>query len=162
STKGTFRYNASPHLTGITVTPFFPVTGQPVTLTVHATDPDANDTLTITFDWGDSNGFVPSNQFTFDTAGSYLVSIKITDGVNTINQQTTLSVLKSDVLTVTKLSGAVKVTSQNADSFSLSATMPTGLAGLDPAVVLAGQQITLNVGAVQFPFTLDGKGKAKA
>jgi hypothetical protein len=72
--------NANPAISSVSQSPNPVNEGSPVTLTVTASDPGSNDTLSYSFDW-DNNGTYESSSasHTFGDNGSFTVGVKATD-----------------------------------------------------------------------------------
>jgi PKD repeat protein len=83
--------NLPPTITSISFAPAQPLVGQAITFTVAASDPEAA-TLTYSFNYNDGTTD-STGAHTYLAAGTYTVSVTVSDGVNSVTGSTVVVVL---------------------------------------------------------------------
>jgi Ca2+-binding RTX toxin-like protein len=98
--------------------------GSSATISVAAHDAaGANDPLTITYDYGDGNGYVAGNSHTFADNGSYIVGVKVSDGDGGVTLGSTTVIVNNVAPTLT-ITGSGNASAGSVYSVTLSHNDP--------------------------------------
>jgi PKD repeat protein len=145
-----------------TATPNPASAGQSVTFSVAAGDVNG-DALTYNWDFGDGvTGTGATTMHTYSAAGTYNVSVAVSDGMNApVSSALILIVTESGAtinpLTLNKLQIKLNFSRSSADSIMLGGTLPI------PAGFQAkGQPVDCVIGSITKVLTLDAKGHARS
>jgi alpha-L-arabinofuranosidase len=140
--------NALAQVDGLTVA----AGGEPACFIVGMYDPDTN-SLSCLWDFGDGVPITDCNPcHVFTNCGQYAVSVVVSDGLASTNATSLVTIACQ--LALTKLQVKLNFAKTNSDSCTLSGVLDLG-AGFNPA----SEVVTLDIGGVQVPFTLDAKGR---
>ncbi len=156
---------AAPVITsGVTASPSTVQVGQPTTFSVGAT----GSTLNYAWNFGDGSSATGATaNHTFQTAGTFIVTVTITDGVGqSTTSSMTITVTDSGSgtgittlpLSVTKMAGGMNFKKPGHDQCSISGALPE----LTPAFKPLGQAAVISIGGAQVLFTLNKTGSGKS
>ena len=140
---------------------FVVVVGETNVFTVGAADPVDNNLLRYQWIFGDGQTSVWSTAaeathvYGINNCGPYTASVTVSNTQAAINSN--LSVSAACLLPITKLQLGVSFSKANADSGSLTATLP--LPGITNLTQLTGRTVLVDIGTAQVLFTLDNKGR---
>ena len=152
STTLTVINNQPPVVEPPIVTPNPGTSGNSVTVTVSATDPNGLP-LTFSFDWGDGTTGT-SNTHVYANPGTYTVTVTVSNGSSSTTVTTSVVVALS--MKATKLKGVTHFGKPGHDFAHLTTIIPDIKAGFSPA----GKTMDIDFGGVKRSFTLDPHGKA--
>ena len=133
------------------------VAGDTNVFTVGAMDPGGNP-LSYQWSFGDgaANEWSPLNTaehvYTTNYCGPYTAGVTVDNGWAATSSNLTVAVACE--LGITRMQATLNFANTNADSCSLSATLDLG-ASYNPV----DNQVMLDIGGAQIPFTLDAKGR---
>ena len=141
---------------------FVIVVGETNVFNVSAADPVDDNLLRYRWNFGDgqtsawSAVAVATHVYATNGCGPYTASVTVSNTQAAISSN--LNVSAACQLTITKLLLGVSFIKTNADSGTLSATLP--LPGRTNLTQLTGATILVDIGNAQIPFTLDSKGRS--
>ncbi len=151
--------NGAPQFTSPpVVTPTPARAGMPVSFLGLATDPEGD---ALQYEWVLGDGTTqsgPSIQHTYAAAGTYEVTLKVSDGNSETLELLTVEVLsKVQALLVKSFKVKLNFKSEGRDACKLKASLD-----LPEDFNPEGTQLTAQIGATSFGFTLNQKGRALA